>query len=280
MFNPRPPRGYMGQEFPLHHDIEFNFQLSAEIETKNSTIVPLVIQDQGLTPSGSTKQVNPRNPNFEIDAGVNCYAESIIPKIALSYRCSLTKGAIETDAIRSLSINVMPIHTAFLSRLDAEDYKTAVDCENLLELTHETVDEQCYPLWSGTDLDNPSLVPADVPGLTTNQNYESVAFDKETFFDAMQYYTNKNMLQTMIGRMKTLLLKRDYPYSYASNNYNYPIVKFMNPYAFCGILFHLPQVGQIDQFGIASETTAIPHVNISGKIRFPEWNQVFDQASD
>jgi len=279
MFRQYPPRGYLGEEFPLQHDYEFAFTLHAEDETKNSTIVPIIIHDEAAGSLGGI-QVNPKHPSFEISAEVSCYPESIIPKISLSYRCALTKGAIETDAIRSLSLNVMPIHTAFLSRLDAEDHTTSTDCESILELTHETTDHQCYPLWSGVDLSNPSLLPTKVPGLTTDQKIESVAFDKELFFDAMQYYTNKNMLKTMIGRMKSVLLKRDYPYSYASNNYNYPIVKYMNEYSFCGILFHLPQVGQLDQFGLAADTTNIGHVNISGKIRFPEWNKGLDQYSD
>ncbi len=280
MFKQFPPRGYLGEEFPLHHDIEFNFQLNAEDETKNSTIIPILLQDEGIGTQPKSVQVNPKNDTFEVNTGFQCYPDSIIPKIALSYRCALTKGAIETDLIRSLSLNIMPIHTAFLSRLDAEDTKTTTDCENLLELTHETTDKQCYPLYSTVKLSNGFTAPTDYPGLTTTQVIESVAFDKETFFDAMQYYTNANMLKTMVGGMRTVLLKRDYPYSHYSNNYNYPIVKFMNHYAFCGILFHLPQVGQIDQYGLAADTTNIPHINISGKIRFPEWNKALDQDAE
>ncbi len=278
MFRESPPRGYMGQEFPLQHDIEFAFQLSAEDETKNSTILPILISDQGKT-SADTTIVNPRHSAYAVVDAVNCFPESIIPRIQLSYRCSLTKGAIETDLVRSLSLNVMPVYTAFLNRLDAADYRTNNDTETIIELTHETTDEQCYPLWSGVKLDNGSTLAQNVPGLTTNQKIESVAFDKELFFDAMQYYTNKNMLKTMVGRMKTLLLKRDYPYSQSTNNFNYPITKFMNPYAFCGLMFHLPQTGQIDQYGLAADTTVIPHINVSGKIRFPEWNKSFNQES-
>ncbi len=178
MFRESPPRGYLGQEFPLHHDYEFAFTLHAEDETKNSTIVPILIQDLAAGTMSSTI-VNPRHGSFVVSAEVNCFPESIIPRLNVSYRCSLTKGAIETDAVRSLSLNVMPIYTAFLNRLDAEDHRTGTDCENLLELTHETTDEQCFPLWSGVDLTNGSLLPTKVPGLTASQVIESVAFDKK-----------------------------------------------------------------------------------------------------
>ncbi len=278
MFRESPPRGYMGQEFPLQHNSEFSFDLTAEGATQASTIVPILISDQAHT-NADTTIVNPRHASYAVVDSATCYPESIIPRIQLSYRCSLTKGAIETDAIRSLSLNIMPIYTAFLNRLDATDTRTGQDTETILELTHETTDEQCYPLWGGTKLANGSTLPSNIPGLTTNQIIENVVFDKEGFFDAMQYYTNKNMLKTMVGRMRTVLLKRDYPYSHSSNNFNYPITKFMNPYAFCGILFHLPQTGQIDQYGLAADTTAISHVHISGKIRFPEWNKSFNQES-
>ncbi len=274
---PRPPKGYLGQEYALMHDIEYNFSLSAENTAKDSTIVPLVMQD-GAAQTLATTYVNPKNTNFEVSNAPNCSPESIIPKMSISFRCALTKGAIETDLVRSLSLNYMFITTAFLNRLDAIDTKTTNDTETILELTHETTDEQVYPLWSGTDLTG-GLLHANVPGLTTDQTIESVAFDKEMFFDAMHYYDNRQMLRTMAPSMKTVTLKRDYPYIRSGTNYMKPICKFMNPYSFCGILFHLPQTGAVDQFGLAADTTAIDHINVTMKVRYPEWNKGFYQES-
>ncbi len=273
-----PPKGYLGNEYPLMHDMEFQFSLNAEDETKNSTLVPIMFQDS-LAQTLATTYVNPKSASFEVSAQPNCSPESIVPQLQLSFKCSLTKGAIETDKIRSLSLNYMFINGAFLNRLDATDDKTGFDIETILELTHETDEEQVIPLWANVKLSDGSLVPTGVEGLTTTQVYESVAFDKELFFDAMQYYTNNHMLRTMAPSMKTILLKRDYPYTRSGTKPVAPICKFQNPYSFGFLLFHLPQVGSIDQYGLASETTNIPHVTVSGKIRFPEWNKGFFQES-
>ncbi len=274
----RLPRGYFGVEYPRPHLDEYEFDLNAEDETKNTTILPIIISDEGLSAPSALK-VNPKNSGFAIATGPNCIPDSIVPSMSILIKCSLTKGAIETDAIRVLNLNYMPIYTAFLNRLDADDIQTTTDVEGLLELTHETTDKQAYPLWSGVDLGNATLMNANVPGLTTDQTIESVAFDKSTFFDAMHYYTNKDMLKVVTGRMSTIQLKRDRPVSIYKRGYNMPICKFMNPYTFCGIMFHLPQVGEFEQFGIASETTNIGHVHVGMKFRYNEWNKDFNQAA-
>ncbi len=273
-----PPKGYLGNEYPLWHDLEYQFKLNAEDETKNSTMIPIMHNDI-LAQVLKTTYVNPKNSAFEVVAQPNCSPESILPSLQLSMRCSLTKGAIETDAVRSLSLNYMFINGAFLNRLDAVDAKTGNDIETILELTHETDEEQVIPLWSGVDLTSGSLVPTGVEGLTTDQVIESVAFDKEMFFDAMKYYDNHSMLRTMARSMKTVTIKRDYPYSMHGTKPVAPICRFMNPYSFGFLLVHLPQVGDIDQYGLADVTTNIPHVDVKIKIRYPEWNKGFFQES-
>jgi len=271
-----PPKGYLGQEFPLYHDFEYHFALQAEGTTKDSTIVPVICQDQ-LAQTLATTFVNPKHSSFEISNNPNCSPESIIPYMSISIRASLTKLAIETDLVRSLSFNYMMITTAYLSRLDAIDSKTGNDTETILELTHETDEEQVFPLWSGVDIGTNNL-PANQEGIGGTP-LESVAFDKELFFDALHYYDNRSMLRTMAPSMRSVTVKRDYPYVTSGTRNNKPICKFMNPYSFCGILFHLPQVGSIDQFGIAADTTAIDHVQFTMKVRFPEWNKGFYQES-
>ncbi len=151
--NPFPPKGYLGKEFPLMHDLEFAFSLNAEDETKNSTIIPLVFQDKSAcTPA--TTYVDPKHTSFETAAYSNVLSESIVPQLQMYVKCALSKGAIETDAVRSLSLNYMFINTAFLNRLEAEDTKSGDDIEAILNLTHETTDEQVYPVASTVDLVN------------------------------------------------------------------------------------------------------------------------------
>ncbi len=270
-----PPKGYLGREMPLTHDLEGQFSLTAENETKNSVIIPLVFQDKSACVAATTF-VNPKHASYEHAAYSNVLADSQVPQLQISFKCALSKLAIETDAIRSLSLNYMFINTAFLNRLDAADDASGDDIEGILNLTHETTDEQVYPVASTVDLLGGYTVPASHPA-NPAAVIESQAFDKEKFFDAMQYYTNKQMLRTVAPSLKTILLKRDYPYTMSGTRSMKPIAKYANPYQFCGILFHLPQVGQIDQYGLAADTTDIAHVDIKFKIRFNEWNKEFYQ---
>ncbi len=172
-----------------------------------------------------------------------------------------------------------------LNRLDAFDKQTTEDIETMIELTHETTDEQCYPLWNNTKLfEGAGTYDYDalVPGLTTNQQPEGVAFDKEKFFDAQHYYTNKEMLRTVTDRMKTHMVSEPIvPHGRSvirfSRTINTPsLCKFQHPYTFCGQLFHIPQVGSRDQLHLAGETTAIEHLTVKGFVRFNEFNPDFN----
>ncbi len=271
-----PPKGYLGQEFPLYHDIEYKFGLSAEGLTKDTTIIPIMTQDASAQVLATT-YVNPKNTNFEVSNSPQVSPESIVPYMSMSLRASLTKLAIETDLVRSLSFNYMLITTAFLSRLDAVDSKTGFDVESILELTHETTDEQAGPLWSTVDIGTGNTA-ANTYGIGGTP-LESVAFDKEQFFDAMHYFDNRSMLRVVAPSMRTVTIKRDFPYVMSGTRATKPICKFQNPYSFAGLLVHVPQTGDIDQYGLIGDTTAIDHVNFTMKIRYPEWNKGFYQES-
>lgn len=271
-----PPRGYFSQEWPRPHNIGGNFSLNLEDETKNSTIIPIFLGDQAYVDPQNV-DTNPKNANFGVGIQTNMYPDSIIPKINFSFSARMTKGAIETDALRSIVFHWMPIYTAFLDSLEAEDEVTTDQVEDIIEMNHETTDKQAYPLWSGIDLSEASNLPSDVPALTTNQVHESVAFSLENFYDAMHYYTNKNMLKKAVGQMHVQRVYRDRPYSYHSNNFTNPRCKRINPYTFCGVLFHVQQASQVGQDCIASEVTNIPHLHIKYKLRWDQWNIGFNQ---
>ncbi len=191
--------------------------------------------------------------------------------------------ASDTEIVH-LKCNTMKLHTAFLNRLDAFDKKTGNDIETILELQHETTDEQTYPLWNGTKLFESGGTfdyYAGVPGLTTDQQPEGIAFDKEMFFDAKHYYTNKQMLNSVTDRLKDYTLSEPLvPHGRSiisrTSNFVHPMCKTMNPYTFCGELFHVPQTGSIDQYHIASQTTGIEHLTVKGRVRFFEYNPDFN----
>jgi hypothetical protein len=267
--------------FPRIHNFEFGFGLSAEDSTKASTIVPYFFQDNAIVDYEDIK-TNPENADFAIDTSPCVAAGSYIPKILVDYVMYLHP---EDTELSHLMVDRMKINTAMLNRLDAFDKKTGDDIETILELQHETTDEQCYPLWNGTKLFESAGTydyHADVPGLTTDQQPEGVDFDKEKFFDAMHYYTNKDMLKQVTQNMRSTTLSEPIvPHGRSIQHYrrteNVPsISKTQNPYTFYGELFSVPQVGSRTQYHLASETTAKEHLVVKGMVRFYEYNPDFN----
>lgn len=284
---PRPPRGYRMEEYGLPHIFSYRGALSAESATQDATILTILRYSEACA-NPDTIEVNPRNANFARETGATCCPGSIVPRITMNLDLWLSKGAIETDKIQRLKVNWFPIYTAFLDSLDAADDKTTTDVEGILKLQHETTNRDVYPLNVAKllDADNQPLSTindADEAlgdyGLTTTAVLESVAFVKETMYDARSYYTNQGMIRKVMGKMRTIALDRTHGYHYFSNNFTYPTVKRLNPYTFCGILISVPSSEDHDQLTFLGDTTVIPHVNFNMKIRFDEWNPNFDQSA-
>ncbi len=267
--------------YPRIHNFDFGFGLSAEVATKAHTIVPYLFQDNALI-DYETIKTNPENADFATVAYPNCCAGSYVPKITVGW--SMFIPTADTEIIH-LTVNTMRLGCAFLNRLDAFDKKTGNDIETILELQHETTDEQAYPLWNGTKLfEGAGTYDYDalVPGLTATQQPEGVDFDKELFFDAMHYYTNKQMLRSVTSKMRTHhLVEPILPHGRdnirGGGTYGIPpACKFMNPYTLHGELFSVPQVGDRSQLHLAGETTGIEHVTVKGFVRFLEYNPDFN----
>ena len=277
----RIPRGYNQMQYPQPHNFSYQFKLNLEDETKNSAICTLLRTSEVAT-GVSAIEVNPRNAAFAEDAGPLIHMGSIVPRL------NITMLAKATDAVTSCILNYMPIYTAFLNNLEAADDKTDTQIEDVLMLQHDTTNKDVYPLHANVNLEGAFSQPLSSIaateafgdyGLTTDATMESVAFNKENFFDNLQYKTNSSMLKKVTGPMRSIVLGDERPYKFFSRNYTNPIVKRGNPYTFCGILFHLPQVGQFDQVGFAGDTTNIAHVDIKLSCRFDEWNPEFDQSA-
>ncbi len=281
-----PPRGYKETDKPLDHEGWQHFSLHAEGTTKNSTIVPLFKMTEECN-APENVEVNPTNDNFAIDGGTACHRGSIIDKLRLEMRMDLSKVAIETDKVRQLEVMWAPIYTAFLDSLDASDEKTGADIETIYELQHETTNKDTFPLYANVKLTGTSMNLSTVGfaedlgdlGLTTTAVIEAVAMSEiRVLFNQMRYYTNSGMMKKVVPRWHRVRLSRDRPYFTVQRFIN-KTVKRMNPYTFCGILFTLAQVGSPEQFGLASETTDIDHVNVKMTWNYEEWNTAFEQAS-
>ncbi len=285
----RPPRGYTGPENPMIHDFEYQFKLDVEDETKNSTICTLFRQAESV--GVQTREVNPAHGAFAEDAGALIFQGSIVPRISVTITARLNQVAHDIDSIQHIMFKWMPIYTAFINSLDAENVGLpASDIETILELKHDTDKKDVYPLFSSVDLVTSGLQPLSLTvgteiyqdyGLTGNANLESVAFDEQAFWDAKRYYSNRGMLNKVTGPMRSVYLdftRKSYVYS--SNNFTAPIVKRSNPYTFCGILFHCPQAGELQQVcDDADVTTSVRHISIGVRVNFNEWNVDFDQTA-
>ncbi len=274
--------------YPLIHNFDFGFGLSAETTLKQSTIVTYMMQNNSIV-DFETIKTNPENADFATVAYPDTCAGSYVPTIHVTWVAIIP--SVDTEIVH-LKFDSMMLHTSMLNRLDAHDKKTGFDIETILELEHATDDETCYPIFNGTKLFETQGVYdttfkdgfADV-GLGTDLQPEGVAFDKEQFFDAMHYFTNKEMLKTVTGKMRSHTLSEPIiPHGksivVSSRTMGTPsLCKFQHPYTFCGELFHVPPSGDRTQFHLIGATTAgQEHIQIKGFVRFNEFNPDYNFA--
>ncbi len=269
-------------QFPLLHHFQFTFGLSLENTAKASTIVPHFFQDNALVDYELVK-TNPLNADFAIDVTPNTMKGSVVGMLSVNWTAFIPDSNTEIEIIK---FNTLPIHTAMLNRLDAFDQKTGNDVETIIELQHETGDEQCGAVYNNTKLfesQGARDLSTSVPFLTTDGQLEGVVFDKELYFNAKRYYTNKEMLNQVTGRMQThTIVEPLSPHGRAIVNGGTSrvegITKFQNPYTYQGELFHLPQAESLFQFHDKSTITDIEAVTVKGDVFFAEWNQDFTFA--
>jgi len=284
----RAPKGYRKAEFPLSHRFAYNFSLQGESSTKQTMIAPILRYSE-LANVPETINVNPSHPSFTEEAGCTCNPDSIIPRINFKLECTMAKVAIETDKMRSLRFLWYPIYTSFLEGLDSADRKTGTTVKAILELEAENTNRTTQPITANTDLgtwlhplsnvnDPDEAGPANW-GLLTDAKLEGIIWSESLMEDALNYYSNGNMLRTMMGRHHKPLVTRDRPYTYYSNNKTYPKVKRMNPHTFCGFMIHVYQASTMNQIFNADEVTVINHLNVKLQVQYDEWNQEFDQTA-
>lgn len=262
--------------FPRPHQDDRSWLMSLEGAT--STIYPIVMHDEGLG-SPSDYEANPEHALFVSPSEPNCYPESRINVLLANLKFSLTKGAIETDKVVAVRVAFMPIFLSFKEDYLAIDELSTFEIQDVLKLQTESADRQGYPLWSGTKLTEAfagaATLPANVPGLTTNQILESVAFNQTNFYNMMHYMTNSGKLKNCVGGLKWLTLTKDRPFANIQLQLRKK-TKFMNPYSFFGVLVHIPNVDTQFQYPIGTDTTAIMHVRCDMSYRYNEWNQNFN----
>jgi len=269
-------------EFGRPHHFENSFSIPIESAAlRNSTIYPLITQDEGLG-SMSAYESNPANANFVEAQTDHCYPTSRINKIFAKMEVSMSKVMLETDKKHIVKFYTALIHCSFEDG-SAKDEISTLTLNEILELDGETTDRQTYPLWNDIDLHdykaNSNLdLAAETPGLDTDLEIEGVAFGINAYYDCLHYMTNGNKLRTICTPLKAHILTRNNP-SKTIFFHQQENTKYMNPYAFLGALIHVPKITERDQFGEVGDTTIETSVlHFSMMTRYSEFNHEFNHA--
>lgn len=262
--------------YPRPHALENKFNMNSYDANKRATIYPLIMQDEGLGDPGSYN-ANPLHASFATTGEVNCYPDSRVNTIFCEMEMSLTKAARLTDSIEELRVMIVPLYFAFKEVAETVDDITGHTLLASLEMQKEATDRQMYPLFNGTDLSGPSKsIGANMPGLTTDQTIEGVAFDAEDFYNKLQWSTFSKRMSSSIGKIQWVSVRKDRA---VRRRFKLtPRVKRMNPYTFMGVLIYVPDTAFRWQVGSTGDTTNIDHLNVAMKTRYNEWNDNFDHT--
>ncbi len=264
--------------YPNVHEIKHSWLYRLDTATKDTTIYPLCMYDEGLG-SPSTISTNPENSAFAETNNPNVHVDSRINVMFATLRLSLTK-LFMTDNLTAIRFAIMPIHMAFIDDYTAIDELSSLETQDVVEMQTESTDRQGYPLYANVKMDekyaNSALLSAVVPGLTTTQVLESVAFSEDDYYDMLHYQTNAGKLKSIQGGLKWFTLTRRFP------TMRFPIrlhsaTKRANAYMFNGVLIHVPTVDTINQIPITADVTAAgKYLECAVSTRFNEWNQDFN----
>ncbi len=164
---PRAPRGYIQGDFPLHHEIEWFFGLTADSAPTtgaNCTSLPLFFHDEGAE-DPTAINVNPRHASFDVSTQMNCVSHSIIPRTNFNFSVTMSEDMIEVSKARAIRFKWFPFYMSFRDDL-AEDDRTGVTLDGILELTRLAVSEEMHPTYDTHKLLDAWTMPANQAGLT------------------------------------------------------------------------------------------------------------------
>ncbi len=302
----RPPRGFENEKFPLRHRLEHGFGLCMGDEGKNTALLPIVMSSNDMAGLPSTIVVNPRNTNFVEDTGPLCRQMSIIDRMRISIKFSMThhcesahhsSGTSTNEIFSGQDIPVFtflwrPIFNVYPEKLDAADDDTGTTVAAILGLTKDATKEDIVPLTTNklvtagpADQVLPMSTVNDVQvfgdyNMTTNTTMEDHVFDEDLLQTALRRYTNKGALRSCLGRTRHVTLTKARPFK------NFYIDKFVpnairrvQPYGFFAIQIHMPISTDIDQQFTASAnvSTTLAHLGVKMITNYHEWNVEHDQ---
>ncbi len=284
------------KEYPQHHRMHLNFNLTHDDAdaTHRATMIPVLFNDDAISPP--TIDTNPMHASFAEATEGSCAPESKVFSISCKLQMVLTKNAWNTDKLKNLKVQILPIAVAF-EDIDAADELTSLTVGSILELQDEDTTNNTYPIYNGQKITTTTsqVVEAGASqlGLTTNTLLEHVTFDMDQLYQMLSYGSNRGKLKKCIGGIITRILstgayqghggvsthRKGMGTGIVNMKINLPAkAKFMNKKTAFFLLIRIPPSGSEDQYGEAYDTTAIPHVTINYRSHFMEWNHAFNHA--
>ncbi len=291
----RPPPGFESEKWPLRHKLQYSFGISAEDADLYNSVYMTLVRNYKTLDVASTVIVNPKHATFEVDAGSMCRGMSIITNLKLAMHFNLTHHAIVTEKLDAIKFSWTPVFNSFPEKLLAADDRTTTTVESILGLVSDTTEEDVVPVMStkldraagSASFDHPLSTANETEtiamlGLTTNATMESTAFNRDTFFNALRYYTNKGALKTCLGRTRNVTLTKNNPHkSFFIQKFVPSAIRRIVPYSFFGILIHVPNEDDIGQiFHSKAMTNVLNHIGCRAVCTYDEWNDQFHQEMD
>jgi len=299
-----PPPGFETEKFPLRHRLAYHFGLSLGNEGGNTALLPIVMASKDTDVLPSTIQVNPHNSAFEEDTGPLCAQMSIIDRMSISLKFSMTTHCYPSHHASGLSGSEVfvgedipafkflwrPFFNSFPEKLLAADDDTTTTVEAILGLTSDTTNEDVValttnnlPAGGSNESDQPiSIVNAvQVFGdynMTTDLKMEDHVFSESLLQTALRRYTNKGALRSCIGNTRHVTLTRHKPFQNIFINKFLPRnVRRIVPYGYFGIQIHLPIASDTEQLFMTHDPTTVAHLGVSMIVNYHEWNIEHDQ---
>ncbi len=307
----RPPRGFESEKFPLRHRLVYSYGLNLGVDTTNSALMPIVHSslDMGTTSPEDIK-VNPRNVNYVSDAGALCRQMSIIDRMRISLKFTMTNycdpraltsgsagpnfddGVYTGDGIRALKFLWRPMFNVYPEKMDAADEDTGTTVAQILAVTKDATNEDIIPLTTNklvsagpSELTHPMSTVNDIQvfgdyNMTTNTAMEDHVWDEDLLQDALKRYTNKGALRSCFGRTRHVTLTHNRPF--ANFYIDKPVpraIRRVQPYGFFAIQVHMPYDADIDQMFLGLDASSgVPHLGVKMIANYHEWNILHDQS--
>jgi hypothetical protein len=209
---PNPPT----KEFPLRHKFAYDFTLKEYQTTPDdyATILPLWFADQSKTEAlAQDVQVNRSNDNYE----------GIVktPAVYMNSRVNMIKITEYVTVPPELDVPDMLYHKSLITiGMGDADVQDPQGNTLLSKLKFSKAADTIHPTWSGNKLEHGGYAHADVDGLTSTQQLETVVLAPETLINEKDGSLGPKIRKMVAGPFLNRVHK-DFPY-YDDRWYNTP----------------------------------------------------------